>query len=215
MAKAIGAYLGDSLKIFLLPVSTISGAAERNLPLVQAGAVLLTLTLCAELVRLGIGFVPGGSAGAASSSRILLDSVTYMGFFLIALLVMFALMIVFGAKNSLRRLLSAKLDLAAAVLGGFLIAFVFKAAIATLFLGATDGSAGLLINIGEQIGLLALAAIIGVYGIIVLRFGGGLSWLLAVIAGIIHFALMVGIFGAYSLLILQNDLSAVQQLLQS
>lgn len=215
MANAIGAYLGDSLKVFLLPVSTISGAANRNLPFVQAGIVLLVLTICAEFVRIGLGLVPGSDAGSTSVTGILLDTVTYIGFFLIALLVMFALMIVFGGKSNLRKLLSAKLDLAAAVLGGFFFALAFKAAIAVLYLGKVDGSAGLLITMGEQLGLLTLGAIIGVYGIIVLRFGGGLSWISAMIAGVIHFLLMVGLFGAYSFVVLQNDLSAVQQLLQS
>lgn len=215
MAKAIGAYLGDSLKIFLLPVSTISAAGERNLSFVHASGVLLALTICAEIVRFGLQFVPGGAAATSSVASVVLDSVTYIGFFLIALLVMFALMVVFGGTGSLRKLFSAKLDLAAAVLGGFLLAFAFKAAIAVLYLGTVDGSAGLLINMGEQIGLVTLGAIIGVYGIIVLRFGGGLSWPIALIAGVVHFALMVGLFATYSFLVLQDDLSAAQQLLQS
>lgn len=215
MAKAIGAYLGDSLKIFLVPVSTISNAADRNLTIAQAAAVLLVLAIGAQILSFGLGIVPGGVGQPQSLTSALLDVVSYIGFFLIALLVMFALMIVFGSKSNLRKLFSAKLDLAAAVIGGFLLAFIIKAAIAVLFLGAVDGSAGLLINMGEQIGMVTLGLIIGVYGIIVLRFGGELSWLLAAIVGVIHFALMVGMFGAYSVIVLQNDLSAVQQLLQS
>lgn len=215
MAKAIGAYLGDSLKIFLVPVSTISNAADRNLTIAHAGSVLLVLAIVAEILRYVLSIVPGGASERSSLTEAVLDTINHVGFFLIALLVMFALMIVFGGKSTLRKLFSAKLDLAAAVLGGFLLAFAFKATIAVLFLGAVDGAAGLLINMGEQIGLVTLGLIIGAYSIIVLRFGGELSWLFAVIAGLIHFVLMVGLFTAYNFIVLQNDLSAVQHLLQS
>ena len=215
MAKAIGAYLVDSLKIFLVPVSTISKAADRNLTIVQAGSVLVVLAVIAEALRYATSVVPGGTNLPSSLTESLLETVSYTGFFLISLLVMFSLMIVFGGKSNLQKLFSAKLDLASTVLGGFLLAFVAKAAIAVLFLGAVGGSAGLLINMGEQIGLVTLSLIVGAYSIIVLRFGGELSWLLAVIAGVIHFVLMVGIFAAYSFIVLQNDISSIQQLLQS
>lgn len=215
MARTFGAYLGDSLKIFLVPVSTISRAAERNLPLPQALLVLLLLAFAAEALRVGLGVLPGGSSAAHSLTQSVLDIMNYVGFFLVALLIMFMLSTVFGGKGNLRQLFSAKLDLASAVLAGFLLAFVFKAAIAVFYLGVTTGSAGLLINMGEQIGFVALGLIVGVYGIIVLRMGGGLSWPLAALAGLIHFALMVGLYGAYSIYVLRDDLSAVQNLLQS
>ncbi|MEM8540915.1 MAG: hypothetical protein AAGF25_08155 [Pseudomonadota bacterium] len=171
MARAIGAYLGDSLKIFLVPVSTISRAADRNLTIVQAGSVLLMLAVIAQAVRYATNIVPGGTNLPYSLTESVLETVSYIGFFLIALLVMFSLMVVFGGNSNLRKLFSAKLDLASTVLRGYLLAFLIKAAIAVLFLGAVGGSAGLLINMGEQIGLVTLSLIVGAYSIIVLRFG--------------------------------------------
>ena len=138
----------------------------------------------------------------------------YIVFFAVSLLIMYALSVVFGGRSSLRQLSSAKLDLAAAVVGGLLIGLLVKLVIAVLFLGSADGSAGLLINVGEQIGLLTLGVITGVYGIIVLHFGGGLSWILSVIAGVIHLALMISMAGVYSLFVLQNDFRGLQSVLQ-
>ena len=214
MAKALGAYFGDSLKIFLIPVSTIAAAASRNLTLVNAGGVLVVMAIVAELVRIGIDFVPGGSTTAISAQAAVRDTSLYIVFFLVSLLIMYALSVVFGGKSSLRQLSSAKLDLAAALVGGLLIGLFVKLGIAILFMGDADGSAGMLINIGEQIGLLALGVITGVYGIIVLHFGGGLSWILSIIAGIVHVALMVSMAGVYSLFVLQNDLRGLQSVLQ-
>lgn len=212
--SAFGAYLGDSLKIFLLPVSTIGKAADRPLTIGSAFIVLLLLAIVAGGLQFIIGQVPGGLGEAASLYDVAGQTIAYIVSFLLALGLLFALIVCFGGKTSFARLFATKLSLASAVVGGLVLGLLGKLIIGLLFLGAQDGVGGGIIVLGEQFGLMAIGLIVAVYTIIVARFGGQISWPMAIVVAVLHFAIMLAIATAYGIILPDSNLLAVQPALQ-
>lgn len=213
-AGAISAYLADSLKIFALPVTTIRRASDRNLGVGDGVGILAALTVVAGLLRLVISYVPGGDQGTISVTALALEEFSHFLFFLISYLVLFALIITFGGSTNLGRLLSAKLSLAAAIVGALVLALFAKLLIGLLFLGQSSGVAGGLYLLGSEFGFAAIGLVLAVYTIIVARFGGRLSWAVAAIVGLLHFAIVVALVYAYQVIILRNELSVFARSLE-
>ena len=209
--SAFGVYLADSLKIFLLPVSTIRNAAGRNISIGTAAFVLVLMSVVAGLIQYVIGQMPGGIGAPPEIAGIVQQIAAYIVFFLIALGLLYALVVIFGGTAGFTKLFAAKLTLSSAVVGALLIGLIGKMIIGLLFLGVQDGVGGGLVLLGEQFGLLAIGLIVAVYTIIVARFGGAISWPKALIAAVVHFALMVAIVTAYGMVLPQNDLFDVQR----
>ena len=201
MANPISAffsYLADSLKVFLLPVSTIGKAADRQLPVGSAFVVLFLLAVVAGALQFVLGQMPGGLGQSESLANVAMQAVAYVVFFLLALGLLFA----------------AKLSLASAVVGALIFGLLGKLIIGLLFLGASDGVAGGMIVLGEQFGAMAIGLIVAFYTIIVARFGGQISWPKAVIVAVVHFLLMVAIATAYGVILPDSNLLVVQPALQ-
>lgn len=217
MANPISAffsYLADSLKVFLLPVSTIGKAADRQLPVGSAFVVLFLLAVVAGALQFVLGQMPGGLGQSESLANVAMQAVAYVVFFLLALGLLFALIVSFGGKTSIARLFAAKLSLASAVVGALIFGLLGKLIIGLLFLGASDGVAGGMIVLGEQFGAMAIGLIVAFYTIIVARFGGQISWPKAVIVAVVHFLLMVAIATAYGVILPDSNLLVVQPALQ-
>lgn len=213
--SALKSYLADSLKIFPLPVTTIGQASQRNVSMGGGLFILAILVLLIGVVTFALIFEPTRDTNALYILSVALESVRTFGFALISLLIMYALAVVLEGKASLRQMFSAHLCLTGAVLGGYLIALFAKLVIGVLFLGARDGIAGGLMRLGADMGAVAIGLIVMAYGILVMRFGGAMSWPKAIIGGLLHIALMVAIYVAYGMVTRQNELSAIGQIIQN
>lgn len=211
---AFGSYLADSLKVFLLPVSTIRNAAERQLSFGSAFVVLVLLAVVAGGLQLILSQMPGGLGEPACFFDVVSQTIAYIVFFIIALGLLFGLIVSFGGKARFTRLFAAKLSLASTVVGAFVIGLLGKLLIGLLFLGAQDGVAGGIIVLGEQFGMMAIGLIAAFYTIIVARFGGEISWPIAIVVTIIHFLLMLAIATAYGLILPDSNLLGIQPALQ-
>jgi hypothetical protein len=211
---AFGSYLADSLKVFLLPVSTIRNAAERQLSFGSAFVVLVLLAVVAGGIQLILSQMPGGLGEPASLGDVVSQTIAYIVFFTIALGLLFGLIVSFGGKTQFTRLFAAKLSLASTVVGAFIIGLLGKLLIGLLFLGAQDGVAGGVIVLGEQFGMMAIGLIVAFYTIIVARFGGEVSWPIAIVVTVVHFLLMLAIATAYGVILPDSNLFGIQPALQ-
>lgn len=188
LAGTIGAYMLDGLQVFLRPVTVIARAADRHLSPIAIILVLVALTLATDAVRLLSEIIPPAFNSQLSFLDVLLDALDFIAIFAIGTLILFGTLVVFGSKASIFRFFAAALSLAATVFGAFVFAFVIKAVVALLFLGSDGGGLEML---GRALGPAVLGLLLVSYSVIVARFGGEVSWLIAVIATVVCFAMLV------------------------
>ena len=200
--QATASYLLDGLRVWPLPVTTFSRAAERELPAGQiAGLVLLfAVAVClAEWFYL-VAFVQQGEP--LSGWFVIARFVLVCAYFMLGAGLLFASTRLFGGQASFRRLLCAYLVFLSISLVAWLVA-----AGAAFTLRALDAAA--MIDPVWMIGSLALTLILAAYAVLAARFGGMLGFPAAIGAALVYLASSVALDMAYRRLVFGEEISLI------
>lgn len=196
----IAAYLGDSVRVFLFPATTIREAADRNLPWGQILGVAVFLVMAINVVdwaafRLiqSVDETLATPLDIGITTGILTFLVLPIAYIFVSGAILFGLTTVMAGQGTARHLYSAFL-----VLVGFTLATTVLRFLLVLFMwwrvdNTMGGSSELLSMLFFllQIGPVVASCILLSYAILASRFGGVLGYGRATLAAFAHLVVLV------------------------